>query len=918
MFETKTSSSSPAKSDPVNNIRSQINVLDQKKSFNDPYYTEWDNDIDYEPPFKNKSSSSSPSRRDQIPDPYFMTPAGMLANIYLEEMTLPGSLKSEEEGEIEKVPETSSHEVIPGDTLASLALKYGVSEELIKEANPGKVKKYKLKSGKGYIESFNVGEELSIPAQKLVAEPKPEVANESDVSNDVKPAESVTESKPDPVAEPIIKKEPAKEKNLPAESKVAAENKILEELVTTGAGKHTAASDKLEAGVEASEAMAKRDLDHMKDYLDIFKKVAEKYGLPTALLVAIASRESRGGTGLNENGYGKSDGDGFGLMQVDKQNSPEGTAYSETNIEQAAEILMAQYKVVKKKHPDWTVAEQLRGAVAAYNFGAKNVQTKKGVDKGTTGDDYSSDIWARARYYSGLEEFGGKGALAGEATKAGEKETDSITAVDDSIICFGVGKPSPSKKKPANQKKNMNYAADVILVQDRLLELGLLSEADHSAERQAMITPGRAAAIKPDVFLNTEPLEEEKEAIHYRKQMAPENLVATIKAIEVFQQQVIKSSVVDGRLDAKGGTIKSLMDPSFTAELVKEKRGKYAVEKALAEKKAKEEAAERARIEAIRNEPATDENADRITAAPRSSKGVAMYLNEYLVYNPRLILKVLERLDVKSGAKVEVIMYLLSFSSDTTLMRCDVEVLQTLRNTLTQRFIRERLDLYGTKEEQHQIPRLDRLIEKTKNLNLKDLAIEAADNEKDERKYRWNWKDKNAGTGVDCSHFIKEVVATAESKEARLLKQDKGYLTPEEINLYSKSFTDENLKEFQDEERGTRRMARYLEKYGYYSTSLEDVKEGDIVFIGKGEEKSIGTIGHIVIIIEIKESPEGKKYVFADSGMSGASYNKTGKSYEGGNRSVRKDQTMNSDGVVWKGSPVERCFKGVGKLNDNT
>ena len=69
-----------------------------------------------------------------------------------------------------------------------------------------------------------------------------------------------------------------------------------------------------------------------------------------------------------------------------------------------------------------------------------------------------------------------------------------------------------------------------------------------------------------------------------------------------------------------------------------------------------------------------------------------------------------------------------------------------------------------------QVERLEQLIERTKNINLKDLAIEAVDNEKDERKYRWNWKDKNAGTGVDCSHFIKEVVATAESEEARRIR----------------------------------------------------------------------------------------------------------------------------------------------------
>ena len=38
---------------------------------------------------------------------------------------------------------------------------------------------------------------------------------------------------------------------------------------------------------------------------------------------------------------------------------------------------------VKEKHPDWSEGWQLRGAVAAYNFGANNVQTKAGIDKGS-------------------------------------------------------------------------------------------------------------------------------------------------------------------------------------------------------------------------------------------------------------------------------------------------------------------------------------------------------------------------------------------------------------------------------------------------------------------------------------------------------------------------------------------------------
>jgi len=71
-----------------------------------------------------------------------------------------------------------------------------------------------------------------------------------------------------------------------------------------------------------------------------------------------------------------------------------------------AEILQASLEGVRRKHPSWSPAWQLRGAVAAYNFGVDDVGTQGGLDIGSTGDDYSADVWARARYYAGLGHFG--------------------------------------------------------------------------------------------------------------------------------------------------------------------------------------------------------------------------------------------------------------------------------------------------------------------------------------------------------------------------------------------------------------------------------------------------------------------------------------------------------------------------------
>lgn len=69
------------------------------------------------------------------------------------------------------------------------------------------------------------------------------------------------------------------------------------------------------------------------------------------------------------------------------------------NILQGATILKNFIIEVQKKHPTWTKEQQLRGGIAAYNFGVKNVRTVAGTDKGTTGDDYSSDVVARAQYF---------------------------------------------------------------------------------------------------------------------------------------------------------------------------------------------------------------------------------------------------------------------------------------------------------------------------------------------------------------------------------------------------------------------------------------------------------------------------------------------------------------------------------------
>ncbi|WP_221417849.1 hypothetical protein, partial [Fulvivirga kasyanovii] len=115
------------------------------------------------------------------------------------------------------------------------------------------------------------------------------------------------------------------------------------------------------------------------------------------LLAALASRETRAGKFVNDEGYGTYDPNGYGLLQVDKNaHTPEGEPFSEEHIEQAAGILLGMLEVIKKEFPQWTRAEQLRGAVARYNGGLRKINGLAEVDNITTKKDYSADVWARA------------------------------------------------------------------------------------------------------------------------------------------------------------------------------------------------------------------------------------------------------------------------------------------------------------------------------------------------------------------------------------------------------------------------------------------------------------------------------------------------------------------------------------------
>ncbi len=184
-----------------------------------------------------------------------------------------------------------------------------------------------------------------------------------------------------------------------------ASSQLINSIQTTGASNHTAGQDGLDgkglSGVEVSQTMAKTDLERVTKYKDLFVKIGKEQGVPASILAAIASRETRGREVIGDHG------NGFGIIQVDKRYHPEkvakieakqGLARVEESIRQGAIILKDYIGQIKAKFPNWTPAQQLKGALAAYNAGVSTVQTLEGMDKGTTGDDYSGDVIARAQF----------------------------------------------------------------------------------------------------------------------------------------------------------------------------------------------------------------------------------------------------------------------------------------------------------------------------------------------------------------------------------------------------------------------------------------------------------------------------------------------------------------------------------------
>ncbi|XP_029460638.1 lysozyme g-like isoform X2 [Rhinatrema bivittatum] len=168
---------------------------------------------------------------------------------------------------------------------------------------------------------------------------------------------------------------------------------------TTGASCVTAKQNKLDhCGINASEKLAKADLERINKYKKQIKEVARKLLINAAVIAGVISRESRAGAVLDK-GWGENDNT-FGLMQIYKEGHTSTEAWNSTDhIYQGTQILVDMIEEIQKRFPLWTKEEQLKGGIAAFNAGPLHIKSYSEIDKNTSHHDYANDVVARAKFF---------------------------------------------------------------------------------------------------------------------------------------------------------------------------------------------------------------------------------------------------------------------------------------------------------------------------------------------------------------------------------------------------------------------------------------------------------------------------------------------------------------------------------------
>ncbi|XP_021367087.1 glycine, glutamate and proline-rich protein-like [Mizuhopecten yessoensis] len=154
-------------------------------------------------------------------------------------------------------------------------------------------------------------------------------------------------------------------------------------------------------GVAASNHDVDYDLHDLNNKKSCYYASGAAHCIQPSVIAALASRESRGGRLLTSTGGWGDHHHAYGILQCDiRYHSCQKYAWDSCeHIEQmVSEVLVPYVNQVAHKHPTWSRDQQLQGGIAAYNSGVSNVQTWAHLDVGTTGNDYSNDVVARAKH----------------------------------------------------------------------------------------------------------------------------------------------------------------------------------------------------------------------------------------------------------------------------------------------------------------------------------------------------------------------------------------------------------------------------------------------------------------------------------------------------------------------------------------
>ncbi|XP_025083605.1 glycine, glutamate and proline-rich protein-like isoform X2 [Pomacea canaliculata] len=159
-------------------------------------------------------------------------------------------------------------------------------------------------------------------------------------------------------------------------------------------------------GVSASQAAVNARIKELESLRSCYDQAADKYCIQASVIGALASRESDGGASLTPDGYGDSR-KAWGVLQCDLSKSklpcldcgPRTCCHIDMMV---GKVLIPFIKEVSTKFRGWSAEQKIQGGVAAYNFGVTNVRSWEGLDKGTTGNDYSNDVMARAQRLQAL------------------------------------------------------------------------------------------------------------------------------------------------------------------------------------------------------------------------------------------------------------------------------------------------------------------------------------------------------------------------------------------------------------------------------------------------------------------------------------------------------------------------------------